>query len=183
MGTGARAMRQEFERAFSEAPAAARGDRGGFLRIRVGREPCAIPLAEAAELRADLRVTRLGSDHPELLGVANLRGVLAPVYRLAALLGMDAGSEPGGWCLVIRAEAPVVLSFEAFEGFEEAGRNDLISALEPGPAGVGKVLRGPGGLRRVLRTESLVALIRAVAGGAPAGRADPVVRPEPMEGT
>jgi len=108
-------LRREFDLGFRQPAAGAVQRLEGVLAIRVGGESVAIRIAEIAGVYADRRIVALPSLASELLGVANFRGVLAPVYDLAALLGYPASDTPR-WLLVARGQKSVAFAFEAFEG-------------------------------------------------------------------
>ena len=83
----AAALRAAFDRSFAEAADAGRAPHLDFLAIRVAGDPYALRLSEVASLHVDSKRVRAPSLLPELSGLASFRGVLTPVYDLAALLG------------------------------------------------------------------------------------------------
>ncbi len=61
---------------------------------------------------------------PELLGVAAVRGLLVPVFNLAALLGLPPSGEPQ-WFLLTNRETPVAFAFDGLDGRVEVERAHL----------------------------------------------------------
>jgi len=61
---------------------------------------------------------------PELLGVAVVRGVLVPVFNLAALLGLPPSAELQ-WFLLTNRETPVAFAFDGLDGRVEVERAHL----------------------------------------------------------
>ena len=113
MGNAAR-LRQEFDASFA-APVSARSERyEDFLAIRVNSERYALRLAEIGGLHIDLRIVPVPSSAAQLLGVVGIRGMMAPIYDLAALLGYSPAPGPR-W--ITLAKAPQTVGF-AFEGFD-----------------------------------------------------------------
>jgi purine-binding chemotaxis protein CheW len=116
MNTGlsgrAASLRENFDRGFAaprQETAAALVD---FLAISVGTAPYAIRLADIAALSNGHNVTAIPGQPAALLGLAGVRGVILPVYGLAALLNHDTAM-PAGW--LVRAP-PVAFAFSRFEG-------------------------------------------------------------------
>ena len=173
-------LRQSFDRAFSEPQLEQRADATiELLVIRVGRDPYAVRLAEIAALEADRSITSVPSDHPELLGVAGVRGVLVAVFDLAALLGapraadLSAGAQAhqparslaaaqapqsahGLRWLVLAKGGPIAFAFSAFDGQLSVSRAAFASA-EPSQRGrVREVARGGGLSLPVIDTPGLI---------------------------
>jgi len=117
-------LRSTFDRAFATALRADTSSKAELIAIRVGTEACAIRLSEIAGLFADRKITRVPASNAALLGVAGFRGALVPAYSLPVLLGV-AGAAMPRW-LVIAAEAPVALAFDAFEGHLRATADAIL---------------------------------------------------------
>lgn len=107
-------LRQSFDAAFAREPGERSDDVLDLLAIRVGRDAYAVRLAEVAALETRCVLTPVPSEHRELLGIAGLRGVVAAVFDLAALLGASAG-EPTPWILLAKG-SPCAFAFAAFDG-------------------------------------------------------------------
>jgi purine-binding chemotaxis protein CheW len=114
IGERARTLRREFDDGFARAP----GERGGpteaFLAIEVAGDAYALRLAQVAGLYADRRVIALPGEVRELLGLANFRGTLIPIYDLRVLLGYPPGPPPR-WLVLAASSTPVGLAFDRFE--------------------------------------------------------------------
>jgi chemotaxis signal transduction protein len=107
-------LREAFDRSFAQAPALQTARSDEFLAVRVGGDPYAIRLSDIAALHRDRKVVSLPNRDAELLGIAGFRGMLAPVYDLAALLGYGHASAPR-WLVLARGRAAVGLAFDLFE--------------------------------------------------------------------
>lgn len=126
------ALRREFDGSFAQAPRLEREPLEGLLAIRLGGDPYAVRVSEISGIHADRRIMPLPTPVPELLGVAGLRGQIAPVYDLAALLGYARASSPR-WLMLLRG-APqrpcVALAFDTFEWHFSVSMRHIVS--EPG---------------------------------------------------
>jgi chemotaxis signal transduction protein len=107
-------LRESFDRSFREPVAVEREPALELLAIRIGREPFALRLAEIGALEAGRIVTSVPSRHPELLGIAGLRGAVVAVFDLASLLELPRAEAPR-W-LVLAKGAPLAFAFGVFEG-------------------------------------------------------------------
>jgi purine-binding chemotaxis protein CheW len=108
-------MREAFDRSFAEAPAVGQAAAEKFLAVRLGGDAYALRVSEIAGLFVDRQVTPVPTPSPSLLGLAAFRGVTAPVYDLAMLLGY-AGTTSPRWLVLVRAAFTVGLALERFEG-------------------------------------------------------------------
>ncbi len=161
--TRARQIREEFDRGFAEPIRAAETDALGLLGISLGGDPYGIRLTEIAGLYADVAITAVPSPIPELLGVAGFRGVLTPVYDLAALLGYAGG---GGRWMILSAARDVAFSFDTFNDHFRISAKSL--AGQQGTAAtrhVGEVAHAGGRPLPLISIPSVVAAITARATG------------------
>ncbi len=99
-----------------------------LLAIRVSRDAYAIKVTEISGLATDRKIVAFPSSISELLGVAGIRGVLVPVYSLAALLGYDAEAGQVRWLALCGTEEPFALALGEFEGYMRVPRAQLYSA-------------------------------------------------------
>jgi chemotaxis signal transduction protein len=149
-------LRQSFDRAFTEPIALDDADATiELLAIRVGRDPFALRLSEIAALEADRTITPVPSDHPELLGIAGVRGGVVAVFDLGALLGAPR-SEGLRW-LVLAKGAPLAFAFSAFDGQLVVRREALASAEPTRAARVREVAHGGGLSLPVIDVPALIA--------------------------
>lgn len=88
-----------------------------LLGIRVSKNSYAIRVSEISGLIAGRKIVRLPSPVPELLGIAGVRGVLVPVYDLAALLGYSTEMEETRWLALCGTEDCIALAFSDFESY------------------------------------------------------------------
>jgi chemotaxis signal transduction protein len=162
-GTAA-GLRRRFDEAFA-APAGSRLERSeSLLAIRVGSSPYALRLSEITGLHADLKIVAVPSPVKALLGIAGVRGAMAPIYDLAALLGYPPVSAPR-WVAFVRAPEPVGLAFETFESHLQADTSSVEGAV-PEARTVGTLpnvrgtVRAAGVLRPIIHLASVVAMLK-----------------------
>lgn len=125
-------LRAEFDGAFTRGHPLEAPSELDLLVIHVSSQPYALSLSDVVALHAERRLTEAPSSERELLGLVGLRGVVAPVYDLHALLGYPALQTPR-WFAQVNAPAPFVLAFEQFEGHVRV----LAQALAPVRPGAG----------------------------------------------
>jgi purine-binding chemotaxis protein CheW len=149
----AEALRSAFdsERAL---PFAARGveQSENLITIRVAGDPYAIRTSEISGLVADRKIVAFPSPTSELLGIAAFRGVLLPVYSLAALLGYAAETEQTRWLALCGSEEPLALAFSGFEGYVHVSLDQIHAAEQTGAMQrtVRHVVRGVDMVRAVI---------------------------------
>lgn len=113
----ARQLRAELDASFARPREQARPQLVDLLAIRVGDVPFALRLAETDAVLADRPITRLPSPVSELLGLCAIRGAIAPVYDLAALLGraVERRHTPR-WLVLVKHRELLALAFDALDG-------------------------------------------------------------------
>ena len=111
----ARVLAERFDQSFALPRSGAAPARQDFIAVRIRDDPHVLRLRQLAELRCGLAVTRLPGSPAELLGLANLKGAVVPVYDLGLLLGYPPGTMKADW-YVLAAMAPVAFAFDAFDG-------------------------------------------------------------------
>ena len=122
----ATALRRLFDASFA-APAALISQRlEDLLAIRVGSDPYAFRTSEIARLHVGVKIVPVPSPVAQLLGIAAIRGMMAPIYDLAALLHYPPAANPR-WFVFARAPQPVGLAFETFESHLQASQSSLAS--------------------------------------------------------
>lgn len=151
-------LRRAFDQSFAGAADTAWVATEDFLSVTVGGDPYALRLSEVAGFHADKKITPLPSAAAELIGVAGFRGAIVPVYDLGALLNYPA-SEAARW-LVIAAEAPVALAFDAFEGHNRFAA-DVVASHDDAVGHVHQIVRTGAVARPIINIPSVVAAIRA----------------------
>jgi chemotaxis signal transduction protein len=115
-------LRREFDAGFAAPPA----DRGEeverFLALKIRADAYAIRIQEMAGFAAARKVVPLPSPIAEMLGLAGLRGVVVPVYSLAALLGYRLDDGPLRWFVLCGGADKVALGFTELDGYLELPR-------------------------------------------------------------
>jgi chemotaxis signal transduction protein len=122
-------LKAEFDDAFTwphapQAPAVV-----DLLVIGVGERGYALELSSVRALHADRKLVPVPSPRADLLGLVGVRGVVAPVYDLALLLGHAAPAAPR-WLAHVRAPVPFAVGFEHFERHLRLPRAELSPARE-----------------------------------------------------
>lgn len=125
LAASARALREEFDRAFALPPTLPDASAQQVLAIRAGGQPLALRLAEIRGLYVERRIQRLPSLLPELLGLTGVRGQAVPVFDLAALLGHPPQSAPR-WLALAAGRHSAAFAFEQFEAHHAARPEDLL---------------------------------------------------------
>jgi chemotaxis signal transduction protein len=153
-------LRRAFDRSFADQ---ARGDTAAtddLLAIRIGSEPYAIRVSEISGLFADRRITPVPSRAQALLGVGGFRGVIVPVYSLAALLGHPMTAAPR-W-IVIASGLPVALAFDVLDGHLRVSRDRMLGREADGQARkyVRDFMREQDRVRAIVHLPSLLDTIR-----------------------
>lgn len=105
-------LRRSFDSAFAAPLKDAARETVDCIGIRLGDERYAVRLSQIGGLHTDIRITPCPSTAPALVGIAGIRGTLAAVYDLAAMLGY--APSPARW-LVLANGADLALAFTAFE--------------------------------------------------------------------
>ena len=107
-------LRQSFDVTFARPASSTVDATVDLLAIRVGGDAYALRLSEIAGLHVGLHVVALPNPAPHLVGIAAIRGVMAPIYDLAGLLGYPPAASCR-WIAMARASSPVGLALECFE--------------------------------------------------------------------
>jgi chemotaxis signal transduction protein len=123
----AQQLRAEFDHAFAAAPPPRPGERIELLAIRCADHGFALPLSGVLAVLTDRKVVPVPSPSPSLLGLIGVRGLVAPVHDLRALLGYAASTAPR-WVALLRAPAPIAVAFDQFEQHLRVPKRDVIAA-------------------------------------------------------
>jgi chemotaxis signal transduction protein len=160
----AAALRRLFDDSFAAAAATKSARLEDFLAIRLGSDPYALRLSEIAGLHTGIKIVALPSASAQLLGIVALRGIMAPIYDLAALLRYPSAANPR-WMVLARMSQPVGFAFETFESHLQVPETSLANDEGEG-ANAGAVrqltsgtIRAAGALRPIIRMASVVELI------------------------
>lgn len=123
--TRAQILRREFDASFIAMPRLHGGTQQAFLAIATGATGWALRLDDLAGIHRARHVTPLPGAPRDLLGIANLRGTVIPVYDLRALLSVDGGDATPAWIAVTAPPLQLGLAFDRFDGYvrREAGES------------------------------------------------------------
>ena len=157
-------LRSLFDESFAEPAQSGRERSEQLLAIRVGGDPYVLRISEVAGLHADLRIVPIPSPAVNLLGIVGLRGVMAPVYDLAALLGYPRAANPR-WVVFVRAPQLVGFAFDVFDSHLQVGDASLaMGEAEAGTVATGRHTRGAvhtdGVLRPIIHLASVVVTLK-----------------------
>ncbi|HTA41821.1 MAG TPA: chemotaxis protein CheW [Bryobacteraceae bacterium] len=159
-------MRDAFDGAFSHPEQIPR-QKEFAIWIRVAGETFAVPMADIAGLLKSRKIVPFPARSSDVLGVISLRGSLAPVFDLAALLRMKSTAAPS-WLILPCGEPLIALAFEAFEG-----RHEMNGTVAPQDTTGGErrqqLVQTAGGVRPLLDVPGLAAAIRKRAGAPKTG--------------
>ena len=164
--TTAESLRHSFDAVFAAPVVLASADFTDVLAIQVGADDYALRLSQIDGLYADRKLVEVPGPIDELLGLAGIRGMLVPVYDLAAFLGYPRASALR-WFVLARAAQPVGLAFGAFHGHLRLTGTALaesdLAAQRVGPGALSDHLRGsvqtPGLLRPLIDIAAVLATI------------------------
>lgn len=120
-----------------------------YLTFFVGDEKFAATAADVVEIFRRPGVTRVPNAPPSLLGIAGLRGTLAPVVSLARLLGKEDRPGPASRLLLLAGGSPIGLVVDRVGAVAEI---DLPQGAEPR----GRLYLVEGGALRVLDLDALL---------------------------
>jgi chemotaxis signal transduction protein len=164
MGATAATLRRRFDEGFA-APGASMTERlEDLLAIRVGSDPFALRLSEIAGLHVGVKIVPVPSPVAQLLGIVGIRGMMAPIYDLAAILRYPPAAN-SRWFVFARAPQPVGFAFEAFESHLQVSPAYLTNGNDDdaGRGGTGQHVRGTvraaGALRPIIHLASVLAMI------------------------
>lgn len=90
-----------------------------MLLCRARMIVCALPLLHVVETMRPLRIQRLGSVPPFVLGLSIIRGTPVPVVDMGVLLGADAAAAPTRFITLRTADRLVALAVEEVVGVRE----------------------------------------------------------------
>lgn len=125
LAASARALREEFDRAFALPPEQPDASSRQLLAIRAGGQAYALRLDQIRGLYVDRRVQTLPSRLPELVGLTGVRGQAVPVFDLAALLGQPA-PRTARWLVLAAGRHSAAFAFEQFEAYHAARPDDMM---------------------------------------------------------
>jgi chemotaxis signal transduction protein len=155
------ALRRAFDDSFAAPETSMSENQEGMLAIRVGADPYALLLSDIMGLYSDVRVIAVPSPVPQFKGIVGLRGMIAPVYDLAALMHYPPAASTR-WMVLAGGARPVGFAFESFEAHL---RVPAASGQNGGDAGGGSgatrqytrgSVRAAGALRAIIRMDAVM---------------------------
>jgi chemotaxis signal transduction protein len=158
-------LRRLFDSSFAAATATMTEPLEDLLAIRVGADPYALRLSEIAGLYVDVKIVPVPSPVVQLLGIVSLRGKMAPVYDLAALLHYPPAASPR-WMILAGAAQPVGFAFETFEAHLQVPKASLAESEDRGEGNgatrrhVRGAVRAAEVLRPMIHVASVVDLVK-----------------------
>jgi purine-binding chemotaxis protein CheW len=158
-------MRRTFDQAFASASAAATEMVERLLLVQVGAKPFVIRNGDISGLAKAKRIVPAPSRHPELVGIAGIRGVLIPVFNLAKLVGLEARSEELHWLALVTGEQSIALAFDEFEGQADVAHEAIYSQQNAAESKHNRLLAHVGSsVRPVVDVPGIFESIRKSAG-------------------
>jgi len=160
----AAALRRSFDEGFAAPAISMNENQEGMLAIRVGADPYALLLSDIMGLYSDVRIIAVPSRVPQFKGIVGLRGIMVPVYDLAALMHYPPAPSTR-WMVLAGGARPVGFAFESFEAHL---RVPAASAQNGGDAGGGDgatrqytrgSVRAAGVLRAIIRMDAVMKLM------------------------
>jgi chemotaxis signal transduction protein len=160
VGTAA-ALRRLFDESFAAPAASLTESLESFLAVRVGSDPYAFRLSEIAGLHVGVKIVPVPSPAAQLLGIVGIRGMMAPIYDLAALLRYPPATN-SRWLVFARGPKPVGFAFETFESHSLSQASLASSNGEDAGAGghMRRTVRAAGTLRPIIHLASMLEMIR-----------------------
>jgi chemotaxis signal transduction protein len=127
-------LRSSFDQVFAEAPRADHATRRLLLGLELGGDAFAIRVEETVGFERTRKLVVLPGARPTLRGLMGLRGMLVPVFSLAAVVGYEpAAFEP--WLVLCgSADEPIGLAFSKLDGHFEAAATEIVSGAGTGGA-------------------------------------------------
>jgi chemotaxis signal transduction protein len=122
-------LRKLFDNGFAAPEQSQRAAVEHMLAVTVGGERFAISVSDISGLTvAKGTILPVPSSVPELLGITGIRGVVVPVFNLAALLGIGRGRAQYRWLILCGVrQAPLALAVDLVEEHLEIAADQLIA--------------------------------------------------------
>ena len=151
-------LKKAFDAGFAEKQKPVKAGGSDLLAVRLAGESWAIPLTAIAGLHSDKKITPLPGLTPGLLGLAGFRGVLVPVYDLAARIGLAPAQAPR-W-LVLAAERGIAFAFAEMDGHLRTEAGGIVPlGPQGGPPWIAGFVEAGGEKRPVLHLPAVLDLI------------------------
>jgi chemotaxis signal transduction protein len=164
VGRRAAELRREFDQAFAAPRVAIDADTVDLLAVRIAGTGFAIRLLELSSLLSGRKVVPVPSHRKALVGLAGIRGAVAPVYSLAQALGYD-GTSAARWLGICGSSDPIALALDDVDGFLRVRRSDVHRAAGT-RSHVREVVQRDAHALQVVDTRSIVAELTSTMGQA-----------------
>ncbi|APR85748.1 Hypothetical protein A7982_11097 [Minicystis rosea] len=119
------ALRRAFDERFAEPITPHVEARERFLLVDVGGARVALRVAELAGIHAAGKIVRVPGGAPGLLGITGIRGRVAPVFDLAALLDVAPSARARRFLVLAGPSVEVALLIAEMEGWVEIARTEV----------------------------------------------------------
>jgi chemotaxis signal transduction protein len=120
-------LRKAFDQSFAVPIVSEPEMTENVLAVRAQDRDLVLRVSEIAGLSSCPMIVAVPGRNPALCGLANVRGALVTVYRLATLVGRDGDAIAGGWIVLCAADRTVALQFDELVGYHRV-RSDAIHA-------------------------------------------------------
>jgi len=173
------ALRSSFDEGFAVPPKVREEGIEPLILVRVAGEALALKSIHITGLARIGRILPIPSPISELLGISGIRGVLAPVFDLAALLGFHPGGAQPLWLALTRGETQIALAFEEIEGHVAVSRASFYEDLaSPARGHIRETARIDRAVRGVADIPGIVEAVRRRAGLVNSGpiNSDPITQ-------
>jgi len=120
-------MRRLFDQSFAAEGQVEAAAKEQMIAIKAGGEDFAVRLRDVSGLAVSKgKILPVPSRVAELLGITGIRGMVVPVFSLAALLASPPAATPPRWLMFCGGkQAPIALAFDDVEGHFAAASTDI----------------------------------------------------------
>ncbi len=155
-------MRRLFDESFAVMPHGQVAELEPMLAITLDAQRYALPIREISGLAVlTEKIVPVPSRAPELLGLTGVRGIVVPVFDLAALLGLKSPREQVHWLVFCgERQSPIALAFDTMERMFEVASSEMIVREEGHGHYISATLREGVTLRGLISISALVERIK-----------------------
>lgn len=157
------ALRQAFDQSFAAAAGGHAEETDEIIAIRVLEHHYGIRVRDISGVTRSQRIVPLPSSTPELGGLVQVRGIVLPVYSLAALLGYSgAAVRCPFWTVLCGTGHPLGLDIGELEFYARVPRSRLVAPDDtmPGRRFISHVTRTGDTLRAIIDVAVVTETIR-----------------------
>jgi chemotaxis signal transduction protein len=164
-------MRRVFDESFAALQPDDRREIEHMLAIEIAGERFAVRVNDISGLKmAKSKILGVPSSVPELLGITGVRGIVVPVFSLAALLGIGVNDNQSRWLVLCgERQSPIALALERVEGHIEVLAGEIYAGeTDQTRRHIKETVRDGAVLRGVIDIAQLVENIKARGATGPA---------------